>query len=114
MKRLYEITRTLSGKNSNPTTPVKDNNGEIITKEGDQRAMWAEHCKKTLNNQPPPVLPDIQPAAQLTNININPPTKTEIIKAIKSLKRGKAASHDGIPPESRYSDLHCHAAPSLE
>nr|KAG5699714.1 hypothetical protein BaRGS_022112 [Batillaria attramentaria] len=37
MKRLYEITRTLSGKNNNPTRPVKDKNGQIITKEEDQR-----------------------------------------------------------------------------
>ena len=28
MKRLYEITRTLSGKNKAPSRPVKDKNGE--------------------------------------------------------------------------------------
>nr|KAG5686685.1 hypothetical protein BaRGS_013584 [Batillaria attramentaria] len=89
MKRLYEITRTLSGKNNNPTRPVKDKNGQIITKEEDQRTRWAEHFKETLNRPPPPVPPDIPPAAQLLDISTNPPTKTEIIKAIKSLKSGK-------------------------
>nr|KAG5701607.1 hypothetical protein BaRGS_019296 [Batillaria attramentaria] len=69
MKRLYEITRTLSGKNNNPTRPVKDKNGQIITKEEDQR------------------------------------DKTEIIKAIKSLKSGKAAGPDGIPPEALKADI---------
>ena len=85
MKRLYEITRTLSGKNSNPTRPVKDKNGDIITIEEDQRARWAEHFRETLNRPPPPTPPDIPPAAQLLDVNINPPTKTEIMKAIKTL-----------------------------
>jgi hypothetical protein len=49
MKRLYEITRTLFGKNSNPTSPVKDKDEET-TREEDQRARWAEHFKETLNN----------------------------------------------------------------
>nr|KAG5710147.1 hypothetical protein BaRGS_006666 [Batillaria attramentaria] len=69
MKRLYEITRTLSGKNNNPTRP------------------------------------NIPPAAQLLDISTNPPTKTEIIKAIKSLKSGKAAGPDGIPPEALKADI---------
>nr|KAG5706977.1 hypothetical protein BaRGS_019582 [Batillaria attramentaria] len=105
MKRLYEITRTLSGKNNIPTRPVKDKNGQIITKEEDQRTRWAEHFKETLNRPPPPVPPDIPPAAQLLDISTNPPTKTEIIKAIKSLKSGKAAGPDGIPPEALKADI---------
>nr|KAG5693522.1 hypothetical protein BaRGS_006224 [Batillaria attramentaria] len=105
VKRLYEITRTLSGKNNNPTRPVKDKNGQIITKEEDQRTRWAEHFKETLNRPPPPVPPDIPPAAQLLDISTNPPTKTEIIKAIKSLKSGKAAGPDGIPPEALKADI---------
>ena len=31
MERVYEITRTLSGKNKAPSRPVKDKNGEAIT-----------------------------------------------------------------------------------
>nr|KAG5698395.1 hypothetical protein BaRGS_006590 [Batillaria attramentaria] len=99
------ITRTLSGKNNNPTRPVKDKNGQIITKEEDQRTRWAEHFKETLNRPPPPVPPDIPPTAQLLDISTNPPTKTEIIKAIKSLKSGKAAGPDGIPPEALKADI---------
>nr|KAG5695243.1 hypothetical protein BaRGS_008071 [Batillaria attramentaria] len=69
MKRLYEITRTLSGKNNKPHQT------------------------------------NIPPAAQLLDISTNPPTKTEIIKAIKSLKSGKAAGPDGIPPEALKADI---------
>nr|KAG5704722.1 hypothetical protein BaRGS_005178 [Batillaria attramentaria] len=69
MKRLYEITRTLSGKNNNPTRPVKDK-------------------KRTNHHQ-----------------RGRPKDKTEIIKAIKSLKSGKAAGPDGIPPEALKADI---------
>ena len=38
MKRLYEITRTLSGKNKVPSRPVKDKSGKTITDEAKERA----------------------------------------------------------------------------
>lgn len=37
---------------------------------------------------------------QQTHKNCNPPTKEEIIHAIKKMKNGKAASPDGIPAEA--------------
>ena len=105
MKRLYEITRSLSGKNSNPSGPVKDKEGNTIPGEEEQRARWAEHFKETLNRPAPLAPPDIPPPTQLLDINTNPPTKTEIAKAIKSLKSGKAAGPDGIPPEALKADI---------
>ena len=105
MKRLYEITRTLSGKNSNPSCPVKDKDGNTITAEEDQRARWADHFKETLNRPAPSAPPDIPPPSHLLDININPPSKKEIAEAIKSLKSGKAAGPDGIPPEALKADI---------
>ena len=105
MKRLYEITRALSGKNNNPSRPVKDKDGNTIPGEEEQRARWAEHFKETLNRPAPPAPPDIPPPTQLMDININLPSKTEIAKAIKSLKSGKAAGPDGIPPEALKADI---------
>ena len=105
MKRLYEITRTLSGKNGNPSRPVKDKNGNTIAKEEEQQARWAEHFKETLNRPAPSTQPDIPPPTQLLNISTNPPSKAEITKAIKSIKSGKAAGPDGIPPEALKADI---------
>ncbi|PVD20363.1 hypothetical protein C0Q70_18517 [Pomacea canaliculata] len=50
-----------------------------------------KHLEEILNRPRPPSLPDIPPATKQLHINISPPTKTEIIKAIKSMKSGKAA-----------------------
>ena len=105
MKRLYEITRTLSGKDMAPSRPVKDKNGETITDEAKERARWAEHFQEILNRPPPQVPPDIPPAGNQLEVNANPPTKAEVSKAIKSLKSGKAAGPDGIPPEALKADV---------
>ena len=105
MKRLYEITRTLSSKNSNPSRPVKDKDGNIILGKEQQRARWAEYFKKTLNRPAPSVPPVIPPPNKLLDINTNLPSKTEIVKAIRSLKSGKVAGLDGIPPEALKADI---------
>ena len=86
MKRLYEITRTLSGKKKVPSRPVKDKNGETITDEAKERARWAAHFQEIVNRPPPQVPPDILPVANHLDVNTNPPTKTEVSKVIKSLK----------------------------
>ena len=105
MKRLYEITRVLSGKRNRTNCPVKDKNGDIITGEEKERKRWAEHFEEILNRPPPPVPPDIPPATEPLEVNTGPPTKQETMKAIKSLKTGKAPGPDGIPPEALKADI---------
>ncbi|XP_052284462.1 uncharacterized protein LOC127880951 [Dreissena polymorpha] len=99
-KRVYEITRALSGKSFNPSKPVKDKNGRVITSDEAQKRRWVEHFREILNRPPPEAVPVIPPAEEPLNINTNPPTKAEIIKAIKMLKHGKAAGPDGFTPEA--------------
>ena len=105
LKQLYDITRTLSGKNRTISQPVKDKDGKIITKENEQRQRWSEHFKHVLNRPTPNSKPNIPPAEEIIDVNIDPPTKLEIIKAIKALKNGKAAGPDGIPPEALKADV---------
>ena len=57
MKRLYDITRTMSGKRSRPPKPVKNKDGVIITKEQEQRARWVEYFRDILNRPPPTEVP---------------------------------------------------------
>ena len=100
MKELYDTTRKLAGKYMRPERPIKDKNGLIITDSDQQLKRWAEHFEELLN-QPPPINPPCIPEAeQDLDINCLPPTKAEILNAIKKLKNGKAAGPDGIPPEA--------------
>ena len=52
-----------------------------------------------LNRPPPTSLPNIPPTDDLLDIDTGTPTKG-VIKVIKTLKSGKAAGPDGIPPEA--------------
>ena len=102
MKRLYEITRLLSGKNKIQSRPVKNKNGEIITDEKEERARSFHDI---LNRPPPLTPPEIPPAEHPLDVNTSPPSKAEVIKAIKILKAGKAAGPDGVPPEALKVDV---------
>ena len=105
MKRLYDVTRTMSGKRSRPPVPVKNKDGVIITEEQEQRARWVEHFRDILNRPPPTEMPNITPTEErLLNFTVNPPSKAEIEEVLKQLKNGKAAGPDGIPPEALKTD----------
>ena len=65
MKRLYEITRTLSGKNTIANKPVRDKQGKVITSDLEQRERWVQYVQEILNQQPPASIPDISPADKL-------------------------------------------------
>ena len=104
LSTLYQITRTLSTKNSNQDKPLKDNEGRTLTNESDQRKCWADHFRDLLNRPPPAEKPDIPQTEIELNVNTNPPTKAEILKALKMLKDRKAAGPDGIPPEALKTD----------
>ncbi|PFX22102.1 putative uncharacterized transposon-derived protein F52C9.6 [Stylophora pistillata] len=89
MKRLDDITRTLSGKKKAPSRPVKDKNGETTTDEAKQRVRWAEHFQEILNRPPPQVPADIPPAANQLAVSINPPTKAEQLPFCQVIQEGK-------------------------
>ncbi|RUS80508.1 hypothetical protein EGW08_011729 [Elysia chlorotica] len=82
MKRLYDITRTLSGKNRSTSCPVKDKDGKAITCEAKQREQWVEHFKEILNRPPPPETKKKPDASETLEKNMKHPTKAEIRKAI--------------------------------
>ncbi|XP_059161684.1 uncharacterized protein LOC131944848 [Physella acuta] len=103
MKRLYEVTRTLSGKNINPNKPVTDKVGNILTSDTEQRDRWVQHFDEISNHPLSSNIPDIPPANHLLDVCTDPPTKLET-RAIKNMKNGKAASPDGIPPEALKAD----------
>ena len=57
-----------------------------------------------MNRPAPQTPPTIPPPTELLGINTNPQSRIEISRAIKSLKTGKAADPDGIPPEALKAD----------
>nr|CAH8843517.1 unnamed protein product [Trichobilharzia regenti] len=105
LRTLYQITKSLSGKRSTQAKPIKDSQGNPITKEEKQIKQWADHFKGLLNRPSPATRPEIPTTARTQlQVDTNPPTRAEVLNAIKLLKAGKAAGPDGIPPEALKAD----------
>ena len=91
--KVYKITRVLSGKRKITTVaPIADKQGKLLTTEVEQDARWAEHFSEILNRQPPLVEANIQETETDLDISTGPPTRGEIIAAIKTLKTGVSRS----------------------
>ena len=58
-KELYKITRLLAGRNRSTNRPVKNKQGNLLTRESQQRERWREHFQELLNRPPPDVPPDV-------------------------------------------------------
>ena len=98
LKRLYDITRTMSEKRSRPPKPVKNKERVLMAEEQEQRAKWVEYFRDILNRPPPTEMPNITATEELLlNVTVNPPPEAEIERALKQLKNGKAARPDSIP-----------------
>jgi exonuclease III len=103
-KILFKVLKRVMGRVGGVSETILDNNGETI-KDGSKRMeRWVDHFRSLLNKEPPAALdPDLVEAADGATVDdaieSAPPTDQEIRKAIESLKAGKAAGPDGVPPE---------------
>uniref|UniRef100_A0AA85JAK3 Uncharacterized protein n=1 Tax=Trichobilharzia regenti TaxID=157069 RepID=A0AA85JAK3_TRIRE len=87
---LYQISKSLSGKRSTQVKPIKDSQGNPITKEDRPVEHWAGHFIGLLNRPPPATHPEIQTTARTKlQVDTNPPTKAEVLNANKLLEAGK-------------------------
>lgn len=103
--KVYKITKIVSGKHRRTTeAPIVDKKGQLLTTESQQEARWAEHFQEVLNRPPPTTEPNIQHAENDLDISIEPPTKEEIVSAIKSQKNGKAPGQDNLNAELFKAD----------
>lgn len=97
---LYQITKQICEKyKGNNSTLIKDKNGKLLTTEKEQDERWTEHFKEILNRPPPANGAIIEESAEYLEINIDPPSKVEIVTAIKTLKNRKTPGKDNINAE---------------
>ncbi len=107
-RELYRITKHLANKNSVREQPVIDKSGNLLATTEQQLKRWEEHFRELMVE---PNVPDIeetlvgQQQLRMLDININVPTKLEIMAALKKLKNNKAGGSDGIQPELLKADI---------
>ena len=66
----------------------------MLTSDMEQEKRWAEHSEEVINRENQIGLPDILEEQDDLDINIERPTKEEIVNAINELKNEKAPGHD--------------------
>lgn len=89
MGKLYKITKLLSNRFQASYTPVKDQNGNIVTKDEDNLKCWKEHFQKVLNRDGPVMEVNIRPPLDNLDIDLEPPRYLEVTKPSKILKTEK-------------------------
>ena len=102
---LYKITKQICGKFvSSSSGPVKDKLGNLLTTENEIESRWTEHFQELLNRPIPEDIPEISEPEIDLDINLEPPTKEEIILAIRTLKNKKAPGGDNLNAELFKTD----------
>ena len=99
LKKLYQAARLLSGRKPNLSKPIRNRDGIILAKLDEQLARWKEHFEEVLNRPLQNNPPNLQQGSQLP-IKDRWNLQGWIKSAIKSLKIGKVAGVDNIPPEA--------------
>jgi hypothetical protein len=89
---------------------VKDKNDKIVTSVLGKLERWKEHCSEVLNLEHPSNMnvETAQICPELQN-GIRPPSKKEVVEAIRATNRVKAAGVDNFPAEILQVDLHLRA-----
>jgi hypothetical protein len=101
-KKLFATMRALINK-PKMGRPIKSKDGHLLTNEQDQMERWSEYFLEILNinitkNGGEEGEDDVENQIEL-RINTEVPSKSEILRAIKSLRNGKAPEVDRIPAE---------------
>ncbi|KAI5729125.1 hypothetical protein M8J77_025799 [Diaphorina citri] len=101
IKELYNTTKKLANKQFRSKKPIKDKNGNAMFNEKDQIKRWQEYFKELFQNNSQEEVreEDEENVNEDNRINCDPPTKSEICKAVKELKNGKSPGVDHIPAE---------------
>uniref|UniRef100_A0A8D9EGU9 Craniofacial development protein 2 n=1 Tax=Cacopsylla melanoneura TaxID=428564 RepID=A0A8D9EGU9_9HEMI len=100
IKELYNTTKQLANKQFRSKKPIKDKNGNALYNDREQIKRWQEYFKELFEKNSDENLreneTDVPGDAR---ISCDPPTKSEICKAVKEMKNGKSPGIDHIPAE---------------
>ncbi|XP_073815949.1 uncharacterized protein [Musca autumnalis] len=102
IRGVYETIKIMSGNNIRPISTIKDENGQELSSPDEQVDRWRRFFS-TENPSDNETQPNTSTSTLRRNprrdVNTDPPTYEEVLRALKSLKSGKAAGPDNIPSE---------------
>ena len=106
IKDVYDATRRLCSEPPKKIDMVRNNQGNLLTKEEEVQQRWKEHFVELLNRHNPEreaeVISDMRVIEEIPS---GPITKAEISSAITSMKAGKAPGVDCLTVELLKADI---------
>ena len=107
MGTLCKLTKSLTKTGFQITDmPVKDRQGNVISKYENRLGCCKEHFERVLNRDDPETEAIIIPPPELLDIDTDPPNVEEVKRATKALKDGKTPGKDQIYAEMLKADVH--------
>jgi hypothetical protein len=107
INRLFNSIRRLTNNIRQTAVPIRDKEGKTITSIEGQIQRWNEYLEEILNTSAS-LIGEEETASPSSPtelpISIRPPSKREIVDAIKTMKNGKVAGSDNIPAEVLKAD----------
>ena len=100
-KEFFAATRKLYGPSSGEARSISGKDGAVYKEREKILQHWGEHFSELLNQESivNDNITNTLPQARIIYDLADPPTMTELQKAISMTKSGKAAGPDGIPAE---------------
>ena len=97
-KKAYKLVQDLTGTKQERTTTIQEKGVKCLTKNKDILKRWTEYCSELYNYRAigDPEVFNVPPASNNAN---HPILFEEVEAAVKSLKKGKSAGVDNIPPQ---------------
>jgi len=102
---MFNAIRRLTNNMCPAVVPIRDKEGKPITSIEGQIHRWKKYLEEILDTSTTNMEREKMTSipTELT-ISIKPPSKREIVNAIKAMKNGKAAGADNIPAEVLKAD----------
>ena len=97
MKKVFDITKLLSGQRNVQSKPVKDKSGGDLTRTEGKLNRWKEHLQEDLNRPAPENPQDLEGPSLVFQTGHS--TIVEVSKSLKALKNGKLVRCNNILPE---------------
>jgi len=105
IKGMFNAIGRLTNNIQPATVPIRDKEGKSITSMEGQILRWKEYLEGILNTSTTNMeREELASIATELPISIRPPSKREIVNAIKAMKNRKAAGADNIPAEVLKAD----------
>ena len=99
-RTLFKVVKKITGVNSSNKVRIKDKQGKVLSLE-EQNHRWIEHFREVLNQPDPPSFLNFDGYEVMHPLEVNTDEIriTEVLKAIKTLKKNKPPGTDNITPE---------------